>query len=60
MTLKQYLVVQIRQFAKIKQEEPFDSDTYWQADGRIMAYTDLLLTSSDDILSKKIANEVGW
>ena len=58
MTLKQYLVAQIRQWSRIKQEEPVDSDTYWQADGRIMAYTDLLLTCSDNILSKKIANEV--
>ena len=59
MTLKKYLEIKIRHWAEIKQEEPFDSDTYWQADGRIMAYTDLLLTCSDDILRKKIANEIG-
>lgn len=48
----------MRHWCKIKQEEPFDSDTYWQADGRIMAYTDLILTCSDDVLRKKIASEV--
>lgn len=58
MTLKQYLETQMRHWCKIKQEEPFDSSTYWHADGRIMAYTDLLLTCSDDVLRKKIANEV--
>ena len=58
MTLKEYLEKQIRQWSKIKQEEPFNSDTYWSADGRIMAYTDLILTCSDDILRKKIMDEV--
>lgn len=58
MTLKKYLEMQLRHWSHIKQEEPIDSDIYWQADGRIMAYTDLILTCSDDVLRKKIANEV--
>ena len=58
MTLKEYLEKQIRHLAKTKQEAAFDSDTYWRADGRIMAYTDILLTCSDDVLKKKIMDEV--
>ena len=58
MILKKYLEEQIRCWAKVKQEAKFDTDTYWRADGRLMAYTDLILTCSDDILRKNITNEV--
>jgi hypothetical protein len=58
MTLKKYLEEQIRCWSKAKQEARFDTDAYWRADGTIMAYTDLILTCSDDILRKKITNEV--
>ena len=43
MTLKEYLEGQIRHWAHVKTLEPyFDTDTYMSADGRVMAYTDLL------------------
>lgn len=58
MTLKEYLEEQIRHWIKTKKEAAFDSDTYWKADGKIMAYTDILLTCPDSVLSKKILDEV--
>ena len=58
MTLKEYLEKQIRHWAKAKQEAVFDSDYYWKADGKIMAYTDIILTCPDSVLSKKILDEV--
>lgn len=58
MTLKEYLEKEIRHWAKAKKEAPIDSSCYWKADGRIMACTDLILTCSDDVLNKKITNEV--
>lgn len=58
MTLKEYLVKEIRHWSKTKQEASFDSYPYWKADGRIMAYIDILLTCSDDALNTKIKNEV--
>ena len=58
MTLKEYLEKQIRYFSKIKQEEPVDSDAYSNLDGRVMAYTDILLTCADEVLNKKITDEV--
>ena len=58
MTLKEYLEKQIRHWSKTKQEASFDSDIYWRADGFLMAYTDLILTCSYNVLNKKILDEV--
>ena len=58
MTLKEYLEKQIRHWAKAKQEAAFDTYAYWKADGRVMAYTDIILTCSDSVLNKKILDEV--
>jgi hypothetical protein len=58
MTLKEYLEKQIRWWSKAKQEATFDSDHYWKADRKIMAYTDIILTCPDSVLSKKILDEV--
>ena len=58
MTLKEYLERQIRYWSKTKQEAALDTDTYLKADGRVMAYTDIILTCPDSVLSKKILDEV--
>jgi hypothetical protein len=58
MTLKEYLEKQIKHWSKTKHEAKFDSDTYWRADGFLMAYTDLILTCPNSILDKKILDEV--
>lgn len=58
MTLKEYLEKQIRYWSKAKQEARIDTDVYCKFDGRIMAYTDILLTCPDSILNKKILDEV--
>ena len=58
MTLREYLEKQIRHFAKAKQEAKVDDPLYDVFEGRIRAYTDVLLACSDDILKKKITNEV--
>ena len=58
MTLKEYLEKQIRHFAKAKQEAKVDDPLYVVFEGRIRAYTDVLLACSDDVLKKKITNEV--
>jgi hypothetical protein len=58
VTLKEYLEKQIRHWSKAKQEARFDTDTYWKADGKVMAYTDLILTCPDSVLNKKILDEV--
>lgn len=58
MTLKEYLEKQIRYWSKTKQEASLDTDTYLKADGRVMAYTDIILTCPDSVLSKKILDEV--
>ena len=58
MTLKEYLEKQIRHWSKTKQEASLDTDTYFKADGRVMAYTDILLQCPDSVLSKKILDEV--
>lgn len=57
MTLKEYLEKQIRYFAKAKQETKFDDSTYLIFEGRIRAYTDILLTCSDEILRRKAIDE---
>ena len=54
MTLKDYLEDQIRHLAKTKKEATIDSDYYWKADGKLMAYTDILLVAPDEALNKKI------
>lgn len=58
MTLKKYLEKLIRHFAKAKQEAKVDDPLYDVFEGRIRAYTDILLTCQDDLLNKKITNEV--
>lgn len=58
MTLKEYLEKQIRLYAKAKQESKVDDPLHDIFEGRIRAYTDVLLECSDDVLNKKITNEV--
>ena len=58
MTLKKYLEKQIRHFSKARQEAKVDDPLYDIFDGRIRAYTDILLTCPDDVLNKKILDEV--
>jgi hypothetical protein len=58
MTLKEYLEKQIRHFAKAKQEAKVDDPLSDVFEGRIRAYTDILLTCSDSVLNKKITDEV--
>lgn len=58
MTLKEYLEKQIRYFAKAKQEAKVDDLLYDVFDGRIRAYTDIILTCPDSVLNKKILDEV--
>lgn len=58
MTLKQYLEKQIRHYAKAKQEAKVDDPLYDVFEGRIRAYTDILLIGSDEVLNKKIIDEV--
>lgn len=58
MTLKQYLEKQTRHYAKAKQEAKVDDPLYDVFEGRIRAYTDILLICSDEALNKKITNEV--
>ena len=58
MTLKQYLEKQIRHYAKARQEAKANDPLYDIFEGRIRAYTDILLECSDDMLNRKITNEV--
>lgn len=58
MTLKQYLEKQIRHYAKAKQEARPDDPLYDIFEGRIRAYTDILLECPDEVLNKKITSEV--
>lgn len=58
MTLKQYLEKQIRHFAWAKQEAKAYDPLYDIFEGRIRAYTDILLACPDSVLNKKIADEV--
>ena len=57
MTLKEFLEKQIRHFAKAKQEARVDDPLFDLFEGRLRAYTDVLLVCPDEVLSKKIANE---
>lgn len=54
MTLKEYLVDEIKYWSKAKQEAKVDSFPYAKADGRVMAYSDILLAAPDEALNKKI------
>jgi hypothetical protein len=54
MTLKNYLEDQLRHWSKVKQEAVIDSTTYNKADGRVMAYLDVILAAPDEALNKKI------
>lgn len=58
MTLKEYLEKQMRHYAKAKQEAKADDPLYDVFEGRIRAYTDILLACCDSILNKKIMDEV--
>lgn len=58
MTLKEYLEKQIRHYAMAKQEARADDPLYNVFEGRIRAYTDVLLACSDSVLNKKITDEV--
>ena len=58
MTLKKYLENQIRYFAKAKQEAKVDDPMYYIFEGRIRAYTDILLMCPDSVLSKKVLDGV--
>jgi hypothetical protein len=54
MTLKEYLVQQKTHFAKAAQEVKEDHPAYYRFEGRLRAYTDLLLVCPDSLLNKKI------
>ena len=58
MTLKEYLEKQVRHWSKTKNEAATYSETYHEAAGKIQAYTDIILTCPDSVLSKKILDEV--
>jgi hypothetical protein len=58
MTLKQYLIKQIKHFSKARQEASHNTVYAERFTGLINAYTDILLTCPDSILSKKILDEV--
>ena len=58
MTLEQYLEKQLRHYAKARQEAKVDDPLHDIFEGRIRAYTDILLVCSDDVLHKKVTNEV--
>lgn len=58
MTLKQYLESQMRHFAKAAQEAREDTEYYNKFLGRYDAYVDILLTCPEDILRRKVTNEV--
>ena len=58
LTLKEYLEKQISHWSKAKQEACVDTAAYCKADGRVMAYVDILLACPDKMLNKKILEEV--
>ena len=58
MTLKEYLEKQIRHYAVAKQEAKADNQMYNLFDGRVRAYTDILLLCPESVLSKKVTDEV--
>ena len=58
MTLKEYLEKQMRWFAKAAQEASEDTDKHNKFLGCYDAYSDILLTCPDDVLRRKVTNEV--
>lgn len=58
MTLKEYLEKQMRWYAKAAQEAREDTDKHNKFLGRYDAYVDVLLTCPDDVLRRKVTNEV--
>ena len=58
MTLKEYLEKQMRWYAKAAQEAREYTDKHNKFLGRYEAYVDILLTCPDDVLRRKVINEV--
>lgn len=58
MTLKEYLEKQMRHFAKAAQETREDTDKHNKFLGRYDAYVDILLLCPEDILHRKVMDEV--
>jgi len=58
MTLKEYLEKQIKYFSESKKESRVDDPMYHLFEGRVRAYTDILLTCPTSVLEKKILDEV--
>ena len=58
MTLKEYLEKQMRWCAKAAQEAREDTERHYKFLGRYDAYVDILLTCPDDMLRRKVTNEV--
>lgn len=58
MTLKEYLEKQIKHFSESKKEAKVDDPMYGIFEGRVRAYTDILLTCPNSVLDKKILDEV--
>ena len=58
MTLKQYLEEQMRHFAIAAQEAREDTEKHNKFLGRYDAYVDILLTCPEDVLHRKVMNEV--
>ena len=58
MTLKDHLEKQMRHFAKAAQEVREDTEKHHKFLGRYDAYVDILLTCPDDVLRRKVTNEV--
>lgn len=58
MTLKEYLEKQIKYFSKAKQEAKEDDPRYQRFQREVLAYTDVLLSCPDEVLNKKVLDEV--
>ena len=58
MTLKEYLEKQMRWYAEAAQEAREDTEGYYKFLGRYAAYVDILLACPDDMLRRKVTNEV--
>ena len=58
MTLKEYLEAQMRHFAKAAKEAREDTEKHSKFIGRYDAYVDILLACPEDVLRRKIMNEV--
>lgn len=58
MTLKEYLEKQIKHFSESKGESKEEDPMYNLFEGRVRAYTDILLTCPASVLEKKILDEV--